>query len=101
MIVATEFVPNPKWLPSFMESSELEEIVAGNGAKVLAAAEGFAAEHVESGEFLESLKLTTGHYRTGRPYARVSSDDPAALSIEFGTANNAAQRVLGRAIRTI
>lgn len=97
----TEFVRNPAWLPSWMESADVEEIVTEAGEKVLAAAKAFAAEHVESGDFLESITLSSGHYRTGRPYARVSSSDPAALSIEFGTANNAAQRVLGRAIRSI
>jgi hypothetical protein len=95
------FVANPAWIREFLASDRLAELVDEAGEQVIEHARELAAGHVESGDFLESLQKTSGHYRTGRPYARVYSDDPAALSIEFGTANAAAQRILGRAIRMI
>lgn len=99
--MATRFVANPDWLPEWLSSADVESIVDEAGEEVLAAAKTLAAEHVRTGEFLESIHKTSGHYRTGRPYARIYSDHPAALSIEFGTAKSEALRVLGRAIRMI
>lgn len=99
--MATHFEANPQWMPDFLGSEELGAILDEAAEEVLAAAKGLASDHVRTGEFLESLHRSSGTYRTGRRYARVSSDDPAALSIEFGTAKSEPLRVLGRAIRMI
>ena len=99
--MATHFEANPAWMPDFLSSDELGSILDEAAEEVLAAAKGLAEEHVRTGEFLDSIHRTSGKYRTGRRYARVSSDDPAALSIEFGTAKSAPLRILGRAIRMI
>lgn len=96
-----EFVRNPAWLPEWLHSADVEAIVDEKTDEVYAAAKGFAAGHVETGEFEASLHKVTGRYSTGRPYGRVYSDDPAALSIEFGTQHSSAVRALGRAIRTV
>lgn len=95
------FVRNPAWLPEWMDSKDVRALVSEAGDKVLAAAKGFAAEHVESGEFEASITKEDGTYSTGRPYSRVYSLDPAVLSIEFGTQHSSAVRALGRAIRSI
>lgn len=96
-----EFVRNPGWLRDFMRSDQLAEIIDGKGEEVEIAAKALAAEHVVTGRFDESIHRNSGHYSSGRPYSRVSSDDPAALSIEFGTQHSTAVRALGRAIRSI
>jgi hypothetical protein len=95
------FRRNPQWLPEWLRSDDVEQIVREKGDEVLAAAHGFAAEHVDTGHFEESLRKVDGHYSTGRPYSRVYSDDDASLSIEFGTKHSEPVRALGRAIRTV
>lgn len=95
------FVRNPAWLPAWMSSDEVRALVSEAGDKVLAAAKANAAGHVVTGEFEASIEKSDGTYRTGRPYSRILSRDPAVLSIEFGTKNTAAVRALGRAIRSI
>jgi len=95
------FVRNPEWLPEWLRSRDVEDIVREKTDEVDAAAHAFAAQHVETGAFEESLRRVDGHYSTGRPYGRVYSEDPAALSIEFGTQHSTAVRALGRAIRSI
>jgi hypothetical protein len=96
-----EYVPNPGWLRDFLRSDQLAEIIDGKGEDVEIAAKAIALEHVVTGRFDESIHRESGHYSTGRPYSRVSSDDEASLSIEFGTAHSQPVRALGRAIRSI
>lgn len=98
--MATRFESNPRWLPGWLSSQEVRDIVSEKGDEVLAAAKALAAAHEHTGAFESSLIKTSGRYKTGRPYARISSSDPAALSIEFGTATMIGLRILGRAIRS-
>lgn len=95
------FVPNPDFIRQIMRSDEARRLVDEKTDEVLAAAKTLAAAHTDTGHFEASLHKKTGSYSTGRPYGRVYSDDPAALSIEFGTQHSTAVRALGRAIRSI
>lgn len=49
------------------------------------------------GDFASTLTVSTGSDRT-RPYARVISDDPGFLAIEFGTTRQPAKAPLRRAV---
>lgn len=99
--MATRFVHNPEWLPDWLSSDDVRSILSEKGDEVRAAALAYAAPHIRTGEFESSIRKEDGTYRTGRPYSRVISDDPAVLSIEFGTKHSEAVRALGRAIRSI
>jgi hypothetical protein len=57
-----------------------------------------AGKFNRTGNFQRSIKGELLSASNGRPFYRVWSDDPAAISIEFGTKNAPAHRVLGRAI---
>jgi hypothetical protein len=51
-----------------------------------------------TGSFRDSIHGELLRARNGAPFYRVWSDDPGAISIEFGTAKNKPHRVLGQAI---
>jgi hypothetical protein len=99
--MAAKFERNPEWMPDFLGSDEVREMLSEKGDEVRAAALAYAAPHIRTGEFEESITKQDGTYHTGRAYSRVQSDDPAVLSIEFGTKHSEAVRALGRAIRSI
>ena len=95
------FVRNPDWQRELFRDERIRAQLSEGGDEVLATAKAIAAEHAETGEFEQSLHKVDGTYATGRPYSRVYSDDPASLSIEFGTSHSQPVRALGRAIRTV
>lgn len=76
----------------------LLEILEDEGRVKQAEAVRLAAAHNLTGDFQRSIKGELLKAKNGRPFYRIWSDDPAAMSIEFGTKKRAASRVLGRAI---
>ena len=59
---------------------ELDEVAR----EILAFAIGLAAEHVDTGDFARSLNISIDRSSPSRRDRLVYSDDPAALSIEYG-----------------
>lgn len=86
------------WLQDVWRNTELADQVEEVGREILSAAKSNAATFRVTGSFEESLKGELLKSKRGRPYYRVSSNDPGALSIEFGTAHRPAHRALGKAI---
>lgn len=84
-------------------SPELDEVAH----EIEAYAVGLAAEHFQTGEYVSSIHVTTDRSSPSRRDRLVYSDDPAALSIEYGHRAQAAdgspgewvegQHILGRA----
>ena len=70
--------------------------------KIAAAATSLAAQHVESGDYISSIHVTTLHDSESGRDRFVYSDDPAALSIEYGhvahTSEGKGRRVEGQHI---
>lgn len=95
------FVANPDFERQLFASAEATEAVSHAGDRVLAEAERLASQEASSGDFAASLSKRDHRARSGRPISTISSDDPGALSIEFGTERTPAHRVLGRALDTI
>ncbi|WP_157536537.1 DUF5403 family protein [Kitasatospora mediocidica] len=94
-----EFVYNgDEWLQDLWRSPAVSDQVEAIGQEILAAAKANAAAFRNTGAFEDSIKGELMKSRKGRPFYRVSSNDPAALSIEFGTAKRPAYRALGKAI---
>ncbi|MEU7096056.1 hypothetical protein [Kitasatospora aureofaciens] len=87
-----------RWLQDLWDSEELTEQLEETGAEILGNAKANAERFTKSGEFLDSISGGLRRSKKGRPFYRVQSDDPAALSIEFGTAKQEPKRALGRAI---
>lgn len=96
--MAARFVPNPDFAKELFYSEELTELVYAAGDRVLAEAQRLAAAEAHSGDFEASLEVHDHRSRSGRPIATVYSDDPGALSIEFGTKTTPRHRFLGRAL---
>lgn len=92
------FMPNPDFQRQLFRSTELTELVYEAGDRVLAQARRNASAEAVSGDFEASLDKRDHRSRSGRPISTVSSDDPGALSIEFGTKTTARHRFLGRAL---
>jgi hypothetical protein len=92
------FVPNPDFQRQLFHSEEATELVYDAGDRVLAEAQRRAAAESDTGDFELSLELDCHRSRSGRPIATVYSDDPGALSIEFGTRVTEPHRILGRAL---
>lgn len=86
------------WLQDVWRGTEISDQVDSVGQEILAAAKSNAETFKVTGQFLDSIKGELLRSKKGRPYYRVSSNDPAALSIEFGTAKRPAHRALGKAI---
>jgi hypothetical protein len=93
--VATRFEPNPDFDPRGWQ--EVEEIVFDIGEEMMDTAIEIARQHEETGEFARSIQSDPHRSRTDAPVYRIYSDDPGALSIEFGTSKMRGIRALGRA----
>lgn len=87
-----------EWLQDVWRESTLADQVEKTGEEILAAAKANASIFSSSGDFEKSITGSLKHSKKGRPYYRVESNDPGALSIEFGTAHQPAKRALGKAI---
>lgn len=92
------FELNPDFDRQLYAIPELREMVAEAGDRVLDEAIRIAQSESETGDFASSLEKKDHRGDRGRPIATVYSDDPGALSIEFGTVDTPAHRVLGRAL---
>lgn len=72
------------------------------GSAGLAIAKGLAAPHIDTGRFIEGL---TGSFQRSthvqHPFYRISADDDASLSIEFGTSRMEGLRILRRTIEAL
>jgi len=95
------FVPNPDFERDLFNSAEATELVYDAGGRVLNEAERTASAEADTGTFAESLSKHDHRSRSGRPVSTISSDDPAALSKEFGTRRTPRHRYLGRALDSI
>lgn len=95
------FVINPDFERQLFYSAEATEAVSHAGDRVLAEAERRATEGADTGGFAEHLSKRDHRSRSGRPISTVSSDDPGAVSIEFGTEDTPAHRFLGGALDTL
>jgi hypothetical protein len=73
-------------------------ILLALGAEAQSIAESLAAPHVKTGAFEASFHGSLEHAKNGHPYFRLTNDDPAALSIEFGTAHMGGLHILGKAM---
>jgi hypothetical protein len=94
-----DFEFDPDWITEeLFESEDLIEILEDMGAALTESARSIAGQYNRTGQFQASIQGSIFKSSNGRPYYRVWSDDPAAYSIEFGTAKDAPHRVLGRAI---
>lgn len=90
---------DPDWTAEeLFPSPELAEMLEDMGESLVETARSTAGEYNRTGAFQASIQGALFKSSNGRPYYRVWSDDPAAYSIEFGTAKDAPHRVLGRAI---
>lgn len=87
-----------EWLQDVWRKTALADQVEKTGQEILAAAKANAAVFASSGDFEKSITGALKRSKKGRPYYRVESNDPGALSIEFGTARQPAKRALGKAI---
>lgn len=92
------FVPNPDFQRQLFRSEELTQLVYEAGDRVLAEARRNAAAEARTGDFEASIEKRDHRSRSGRPISTVYSDDPGALSIEFGTKTTPRHRFLGRAL---
>lgn len=72
-------------------------LLVEKGLELQAVAMTLAAPHVKTGEFEGSFDGFLEYASNGHPYFRLYNEDPAALSIEFGTAKVKGQHILGRA----
>ena len=95
------FVPNPNFDRDLFYTPEATEAVSHAGDRLLSEAERLATEGADTGGFAEHLSKRDHRSRSGRPMSTVSSDDPGAISIEFGTEDTPAHRFLGRALDTL
>jgi len=96
-----KFVPNPDFQRELFASPELTELVYAAGDRVLAEARRLAAAEAHTGDFEASLEVHDHRSRSGRPIATVYSDDPGALSIEFGTRVTEPHWILGRVFHAV
>jgi hypothetical protein len=88
-----------KWAQEdLLQMPGLIEMLEDQGHVKQSEAVRLAAAHNRTGDFQRSIKGELLKAKNGRPFYRIWSDDPAALSIEFGSKNRAASRILGRAI---
>ena len=71
-------------------------ILIEKGLEAQAIAQTLALPHIKSGEYEGSFEGFLEYASNGHPYYRLYNDDPASLSIEFGTAHAAGQHILGR-----
>lgn len=95
------FEINPNFDRDLFRSEELTQLVYDGGDRVLTEAEGIAMAEGRTFDFATSLHKDDHRARSGRPISTVYSDDPGALSIEFGTRYTPAHRTLGRALESI
>lgn len=79
-----------------MESREAQDVAQ----KIYDQAKTIAQQEGET-QFAENLKIEAGERPKGRPFIRVTADDPEAERIEFGDTNQARLRILGRAAGVI
>lgn len=93
-----DFKMNPRFEEDLFMQAQSESIVRSEGETRLARAKAGAAAHADTGEFARSMKGKFSRGRNGRPHFYVYSDDPAALSKEFGTSDTPAVRALGSAL---
>lgn len=95
----SHFVLNPNFANEFAASDGVAKIVEEIGSEVLGQAIAGAEAHERTGDFARSMKGRMFRSRAkNRPYYRVWSDDPGALSIEFGNHHEHGHRIIGRAI---
>lgn len=95
------FEINEEWVTELVASQPIGDMVAGIGEEILNRAKENAAESDDTEAFKESIKGLLHITSKGRPFFRVWSDDPGALSIEFGNSHQAPHRALGRAIDSV
>lgn len=88
--------------PLYSELAEVAKIAMGTdeaqkvAQAVFEKAQSIAREEGEE-QFADSLQLVAGERPKGRPYIRITADDPEAERKEFGDTNQARLRILGRA----
>lgn len=92
------FEINPDFDRELYALPEIREMVADAGDRVLDEAIRIADAESDTGDFSLSLEKKDHRGEKGRPISTVYSDDPGSLSIEFGTVDTPAHRVLGRAL---
>ena len=92
---------NPDLERDLFVSPELTQLVYDVGHRVFEEAELLATEEGSSYGFADSLSQHDHRSRSGRPVSTIASDDPGALSIEFGTRRTPRHRFLGRALDSI
>lgn len=81
------------------QQAELVDLINESGEAVKAEAIRLADRISVTGSFRDSIQGELLRAKNGAPFYRVWSDDPGALSIEFGTAKgHKPHRVLGQAI---
>lgn len=81
MAKVTVYAGLGRWLARNIDTDLELEAIAG---EVSAAAIGLAAEHIETGDFARSIHIRKDRLSPSGRDRLVYSDDPAALSIEFG-----------------
>lgn len=92
------FKMNPNFDEDLFQQAQVESIVRNEGEARLERAKAGAAAHADTGEYARSMKGKFSRGRRGRPHFYIYSDDPAALSKEFGTSDTPAVRALGGAL---
>lgn len=96
------FVIDPGFFDEVRRSEPVVEMLQEIGPEIVSAAKANAAESSETGAFAESIQGEIQYSpRVHMPYFRVWSDDPGALSIEFGNSHQQPHRALGRAIGSV
>lgn len=93
-----DFKMNPHFEEDLFLQAALASIVKAEGESRLATAKSTAGAHADTGEFARSMKGKFSRGRRNRPHFYIYSDDPAALSKEFGTSDTPAVRALGSAL---
>lgn len=80
------------------QSEAWDEVFTVRGEEGLATALQLAGEHVKTGSFEAHMHGEFSRAKNQHPYYRISNDDPAAVSIEFGTAHTDGLHVLRRTL---
>lgn len=95
----SRFQPDQAWrVDELFQMPGLLSMLEDQGGAKRDEAIRLAGQYNRTGSFQRSIQGELLRASNGRPFYRIWSDDPAALSIEFGTKSNAAHRILGRAI---
>lgn len=77
------------------KSIELDPILDEIAHRIEAYAVGLASEHVRSGDYVSSIAVTVDRLSPSGRDRLVYSDDPAALSIEYGHRTRKADGTIG------